>query len=184
MFFPLLFVLFAQVPAECLLSPLAVDRVGDGRKSRHGAIFPRVLEEHGQRSVSAHAVPEQRHSTSVQLFEMPEQRLWKLLCDVAVHLVAFGPWLLGGVNVETRRGAEVVGIFFSGNSQSARACVWVYHCNALLRCFVLEEAFLRAVVACASQTGEVKEHGDRFGCLGLRWDVEVEVHFAVAYFGL
>lgn len=64
-----------------------------------------------------------------------------------------------------------------------RTCVRVDDSNALFRGFVLEEAFLRAVVASAGQTGEVEEHGDFFRLRGLRRHEEVEVHVAVCGFG-
>lgn len=34
-----------EVPAECLLAPLAVNRVGDGCECRDGLVFARVAEE-------------------------------------------------------------------------------------------------------------------------------------------
>ena len=48
----------------------------------------------------------------------------------------------------------------------------------------MEESFLQPVVACACQAREVEEHGCWFGGRGGARDEHVEVHFAVADFGL
>ena len=51
---------------------------------------------------------------------------------------------------------------------------------------MLEETFLRAIVARAGQTGEVYEEGDSMEGVhgGLRGQVEVEGHFAVCGGGI
>lgn len=51
---------------------------------------------------------------------------------------------------------------------------------------MLKEALLGAVVARASQSGQVDEKGDllRRGLVRLRWQVEVEVHLAVGCGGI
>jgi len=51
---------------------------------------------------------------------------------------------------------------------------------------VLEETFLGTVVSRASQTGEVYEEGHFVRRIrgGLRWEVEVESHFAIGGGGI
>lgn len=43
--FPLLLLVLAEVAAECLLAPGAVDGVADGRKGRDGLVLAGVTEE-------------------------------------------------------------------------------------------------------------------------------------------
>jgi hypothetical protein len=45
MLLPLLLVVLAKVPLECLLAPGAVDGVCDGRECGDGLVFPGVFEE-------------------------------------------------------------------------------------------------------------------------------------------
>jgi hypothetical protein len=53
-----------------------------------------------------------------------------------------------------RYGAVAVGVMRTWTG------VRVYDCYAFLACAILEEAFLGAVVSCASESGEVENHGD------------------------
>lgn len=64
-----------------------------------------------------------------------------------------------------------------------RAGVGVDNGNALLAGLVLEEALLGAVVASASQAGQVEQHGHLLGHLlrreSLRREVQVQRHLAI-----
>jgi hypothetical protein len=54
-----------------------------------------------QCAVSAHAVSGNADFAGIKLLELREQRLGQLFCDIRVHVVAFCPWLLSRVDVET-----------------------------------------------------------------------------------
>lgn len=45
MLIPCCFLVVSKIAGESLLSPVAVDGVGDGRKRRYGLVHSRVLEE-------------------------------------------------------------------------------------------------------------------------------------------
>lgn len=66
-----------------------------------------------------HAMPKDADSPRVNLLKGREDSLRQLGGDVAVHAVAIGPGLLRRVNVEARAGAEVVGVVFAWDLESA-----------------------------------------------------------------
>lgn len=47
MLFPLLLLILAKVSFECLLTPWAVDRIGNGRECGDGLVLAGILEELG-----------------------------------------------------------------------------------------------------------------------------------------
>lgn len=67
-----------EVPAERLLAPRAVDRVGDGREGRGGAVLPRAtelrVEVERERAVPAHGVPKDRLAREVLQAAVAHQR--------------------------------------------------------------------------------------------------------------
>lgn len=62
-----------------------------------------------------------------------------------------------------------------------RTGIRIEHSNPMLAGCTLEKPLLRTVVACARQTREVNQQRNfnKGIFAGLRWDVEVEVHFAL-----
>lgn len=62
---------------------------------------------------------ENADSRAVDLVKGVEDGLWELGCDVAVHVIALGPWFSGGVEVEAGAGAEVVGAVFAFDFEAA-----------------------------------------------------------------
>jgi hypothetical protein len=121
---PLLLLVLAKVPLECLLSPRALDRVRDRSECGDGLVLARVLEElrrvslvfallsadthQGKGSVATHAVARDADSAPVQLLELLEECFRKFLCDVRVHVVSLRPGLLCRIYVEASARAEVV----------------------------------------------------------------------------
>lgn len=105
--------------------------------------------------MSAHGVPRDGHFATIQLLEVVEQQLRKLLRQVRLHLVVLGPGCLGGVDVEGGGAAKVVGVVFAGEVGPAGGCVWVEEGEVEGRGVGVEKALLGDVVGRAGQAGEV-----------------------------
>lgn len=69
--------------------------------------------------MAAHTVARDANPARIQLGECVENSLGQLLRHVGVHVIPVVVGGFGGVDVEARSGAEVVGIVFAFNVQSA-----------------------------------------------------------------
>lgn len=69
--------------------------------------------------MTTHAMAEKTDSFAVYLLEVLEDGLWKFLCDVIVHEVAFGPGGFSCVEVEACGCAEVVVIVLARDVEAA-----------------------------------------------------------------
>lgn len=69
-------------------------------------------------AVSTHGVSKDTNSLTVHLVEIIEDRLWKLGCYVAVHVITFAPRSLRRIYVEASARAKIVRIIFSFNFQA------------------------------------------------------------------
>ena len=67
----------------------------------------------------AHTVPGNAHAALIQLSKGLEERFGQLVGDVAVHAVVCGPGIAGGVDVEAGAAAEVVGVVFALDLETA-----------------------------------------------------------------
>ena len=86
---------------------------GGGRRGRKGSAHE------SQSAVPAHAVPEDADAVRVHLLEVVEDGAGQFRVDVAVHLVPFVPRGFGRVDVESRAAAEVVGVVFALDLETA-----------------------------------------------------------------
>ena len=67
----------------------------------------------------AHAVPEKADAVRIHLLEVVEDGLGELRGDVAVHFVSLVPGGFGRVDVEARAAAEIVGVVFALDLETA-----------------------------------------------------------------
>ncbi len=67
----------------------------------------------------AHAMAEDTDAVCVHLLEVVEDGPGELRGDVAVHFVAFAPGRFGRVDVEAGAAAEVVGVVFALDVETA-----------------------------------------------------------------
>ena len=68
--------------------------------------------------MSSHAVSSNAHPVLVELLESIEKCLWKLISDIAVHLVSLAVWLLCSIDVEPCARTEVIGVIFTLDVQA------------------------------------------------------------------
>ena len=96
-------------------SPVYERRVKEGKKGgeREGSAHE------SQSAVPAHAVPEDADAIRVHLLEVVEDGAGQFRVDVAVHLVPFVPRGSGRVDVESRAAAEIVGVVFALDLETA-----------------------------------------------------------------
>lgn len=134
-----------------------------------------------QRPVPAHRVPRDADPLTVKI--RPELGVGKeegreFRREVRLHLVRIRVRRDGGVEVEGRGFAKVVGVVGARDGEPARGGVGVEDGEAEARGGGLEEAFFGAVVGGAGEAREVHEDGDARGRGGEggRGEVEVEVH--------
>lgn len=73
----------------------------------------------GESTVSTHAVASDTDAVGVQLRESTKDSLRQLLGNVAVHVVAVVIRGLGGIDVETGSGAEVICIILALDVEAA-----------------------------------------------------------------
>ena len=87
-----------------------------GKEKRRGE---RGSAHQSQSAVPAHAVPEDTDALRIHLVEVVEDGPGQFRVDVAVHLIPFVPWGFGRVNVESRAAAEIVGVVFALDLETA-----------------------------------------------------------------
>lgn len=66
-----------------------------------------------------HTVASDTNTGGIQLRESGEHRLREFLCDVGVHVIAVVVGWVRGVDVEACSRAEVPGVGFTGNVETA-----------------------------------------------------------------
>ena len=182
-------VFFTEISLESLFTPWSFQGVSDGCESTAALVFSRVLQEQCQGTVATHAVSSDTDSRGIDLIETGEDGLGQLFCYIAIHLVSFGPRFCSCVNVEAGTTSEVVGIIFSSNLQApcdvleacfcgvlkllTRTGIRIQDRNSFLACTVLKESFLGAIIAGASQAGQVYQQWYLVSCVGccLRWQI-------------
>ena len=76
------------------------------------------LTYQGQSAVPTHTVPHDADPLPVQLVKVSEQSPREFVDDVAVHLVALDPRLLGCVDVESRSTPKVPRLILSRVAQT------------------------------------------------------------------
>lgn len=69
--------------------------------------------------MSTHAVASDADFAGIELWESSKDSLGQLLGDIAVHVIAFVVGSLGGVDVETGAGAEVIRVVLAFDVQTA-----------------------------------------------------------------
>lgn len=89
------------------------------RGKERGGGGERRSAHQSQSAVPAHAVPEDTDAVRIHLFEVVEDGPGQFRVDVAVHLISFVPRGFGRVDVESRATAEVVGVVFALDLETA-----------------------------------------------------------------
>lgn len=111
---------FAEVVAECFLSPRAAHRGADRRERGDRTEQFGVAQRQGQSAVSAHRMTEDADAVWVcgKLFD---DDVAQFLRDVAFHAVMLRPRCLRCVEIKPGASAEVPSVGFTGNAGLARA---------------------------------------------------------------
>lgn len=172
---PLLLVI-TQVSGEGLLTPGAVDGVGDGRERADTLEHAGVLEVQRQGAVAAHGVAADGDPRRVKLLECAEDEAGQLLGQVRLHLVVGAPGIARGVDVEAGGAAKVPAVVLAGQVEAARGRVRVQQGEAERRGVGVQETLVGDIVGRAGQAGEVDEERRGLGSRGGRRQVEGQVH--------
>ena len=69
--------------------------------------------------MTSHGMARDANPTRVEFFEARKESVWHFFRDVAIHLVALGPRLLGSIDIEPCSTAEVIRIVFALDLQTA-----------------------------------------------------------------
>src|SRR5690606_29350324 len=109
----------ADVAAERLLAPGAVERADDRREGTGRLEAARVAQGDSQRAVAAHRVAGDALARHVGR-ELGRNQLGEFLLDIGAHAEVLRPRLLRRIDVEARAFAEIVA-FLHGNRGPARA---------------------------------------------------------------
>ncbi len=168
----------SQILLEGRPGPAGGRGLDDRGERGAGAEAVGVLQGDGQRAVPAHGMAENPLPPDVcRKFPLDQRR--QLRRHVGVHPIVLRVWLLRGVEIEARTGAELPVILLVRNVRSARAGVGADHDQAQLGGGAAVLALLHDVGMGACQAGEIPD--DRqLPLLGLRRHEHREGHVARA----
>lgn len=100
MLFPFLLLILSKIAFESFLAPRAVDWIRNRSKSGNRLVFAGIFEEQCQSAMTTHTMTADADSARIDLLERSKDGFRQLLCDIAVHIIAFVPRCFGGINVE------------------------------------------------------------------------------------
>jgi len=99
----------AEVMAQRLFAPWAVERRNDRRKGRHRPETVLTPQADGERAMPAHRMPHDRLPRQVGAREIAQDQRGQLVLDIGPHPVMFRPWFGGRIDVEAGTQPEIPG---------------------------------------------------------------------------
>ena len=173
--------IFAEVVAECFLSPRAAYRCTDRCECGDRAEQVGVTQRQSQRAVSAHRMTGNADAIRI-CGELFGDDVAQFLRDIAFHAVMLRPRRLRCVEIKPGAGAEVPSVGFAGNAGLARAGVHRDQHQAELSGVALRSGFDHEGFFGAGQSSEEKQRGNGV-IFGLRRLINGEAHRQADYRG-
>ncbi|KAH3668479.1 hypothetical protein OGAPHI_002233 [Ogataea philodendri] len=96
-----------------------------------------------------------------------------------MHLL--GPFLLGGIDIESCSGTEFVGLVLTFDTSTSWRGIWEHHGKAVLVTVRLPESLLRAIVWSTGQSRQ-KDQDWQLGVwllVVLFWKIEIDIHLGL-----
>ncbi|MPM95812.1 hypothetical protein SDC9_142967 [bioreactor metagenome] len=166
---------FAQIAAESLVAPGAVERVGNRCKGRDRLEPAGVAQRQGQRAVAAHAVAEDAQTLQVH-GQLAADQGQQVVEDVAFHAPVQRPGPGGRVQVEAGAHAKVPAVGLARQARTARAGIGADQGDIEFGGQALGSGLDHEGFFGAGQAGQIEQGRDLLAHHGLGRQIDRELH--------